>query len=180
MDYGLSNPIPMHCCCRRSWLGHWRQPKSTGLQETKRSWPGLRSARYPLGVRNTLETGDRDLVIRREIVFLLRNRDRSGSWRSTQATVRAMNALLDASAVVGSLGGSGTRLEVRVNGRFAKTVALPTILTRSIDHSRYFGVLDCRRQSNRSQSVSRRPERATALYFHLLATMADDAATPIE
>jgi hypothetical protein len=71
------------------------------------------------------DADDLDLVIRRGLVFLLRNRDRSGSWRSTQATVRAMHALLDASAVVGSLAGSGARLEVRVNGRFAKTVALP-------------------------------------------------------
>ena len=66
-----------------------------------------------------------DSVIRRGTVFLLRNRDRLGSWSSTQATVRAMQAVVDASGSLGSFGGKGGSVDVRVNGRLVKTVPFP-------------------------------------------------------
>jgi hypothetical protein len=72
-----------------------------------------------------LESTDLDPVIRRGLVFLLRGRDRFGSWYSTQSTVRAMRAMADASAILGKFGGGGGRLEVRANGRLVKTVAMP-------------------------------------------------------
>ncbi len=69
-------------------------------------------------------------AIRRGLVFLLRERDKRGTWYSTQSTVRAMRALADASAFlgnfgVGSLGASGGPIEIHVNGRLVKTVSMP-------------------------------------------------------
>lgn len=63
-----------------------------------------------------------DSLIRRGLLFLVRHRDRYGVWYSTQATVRAMEAVVAASDVLGSLGGQGASVEVRVNGRLAATV----------------------------------------------------------
>ena len=71
------------------------------------------------------ESTDVDAVIRRGLVFLLRGRDRFGSWFSTQSTVRVMRAMADASTVMGKIGGGGGRMEVRANGRLVKTVSLP-------------------------------------------------------
>jgi hypothetical protein len=67
-----------------------------------------------------------DAIIRHGLVFLLRGRDRWGGWYATQSTVRVMRAMADASAVLGTLGGSGGSIEVRVNGRLAKVVSTPS------------------------------------------------------
>jgi hypothetical protein len=80
------------------------------------------SALSAWGVRHPSEV---DTTIRRGLVFLLRERDRRGSWYSTQSTVRAMRAMADASAVLGSPGGSGGRIEVRANGHLVRTVSMP-------------------------------------------------------
>jgi hypothetical protein len=66
-----------------------------------------------------------DPMIRRGLVFLLRGRDSLGSWYSTQSTLRAMQAVADASAVLGSLGGKGGAIEIRANGRLVKLVTMP-------------------------------------------------------
>jgi hypothetical protein len=68
-----------------------------------------------------------DAPVRRGLVFLLRGRDRFGTWSSTQSTVRAMHAIADASPVLGIIGGgvSGA-IEIRSNGRLLKTVPMPT------------------------------------------------------
>ena len=71
------------------------------------------------------ESAELDPVIRKGLVFLLRGRDRFGSWLSTQSTVRAMNAFADASAVLGKIGGAGGRVDIRVNGRLARTISMP-------------------------------------------------------
>ena len=63
--------------------------------------------------------------IRRGLVFLLRGRDSTGSWSSTQSTLRAMRAFADASAALGSFGGRGGTIEIRANGRIVKTIQLP-------------------------------------------------------
>jgi A-macroglobulin receptor binding domain len=72
-----------------------------------------------------VESTELEHVIRRGLVFLLRERDRSGDWYSTQSTVRAMQAMADAATVLGSFGSGSGRIEVRANGRLVKTVALP-------------------------------------------------------
>jgi uncharacterized protein YfaS (alpha-2-macroglobulin family) len=69
---------------------------------------------------------DLDPLIRSGLVFLLKGRDRWGSWYSTQATVCAMRALADASTALGGFGGKGGTLELRRNGQLAKTIKLPT------------------------------------------------------
>ena len=66
-----------------------------------------------------------DPQIRRGLVFLLRGRDATGNWFSTQSTLRAMRAIADASSALGNMGGRGGTLEVRSNGRVVKTLALP-------------------------------------------------------
>jgi CD109 antigen len=71
------------------------------------------------------ESSELDAVVRHGLVFLLRGRDQWGCWYSTQSTVRAMRAMADASAVLGSLNGSGGNIEVRANGRLVKLVSVP-------------------------------------------------------
>jgi hypothetical protein len=66
-----------------------------------------------------------DAVIRGGLLFLLRHRDRYGVWYSTQATMRAMKAIADASPVLPGFGVQDGSVEVRVNGRPARTVQLP-------------------------------------------------------
>ncbi len=66
-----------------------------------------------------------DAPVRRGLMFLLHGRDRFGSWSSTQATVRAMQAIADDSPILGISGGAGGRIEIRSNGRLVKTVPMP-------------------------------------------------------
>lgn len=72
------------------------------------------------------EAAELDPVIRCGLVFLLRGRDRDGSWYSTQATVRAMRAMADASAILGNFGRGTDRIDISINGRPVKTVVLPS------------------------------------------------------
>lgn len=67
-----------------------------------------------------------DPQIRRGLVFLLRGRGATGNWFSTQATLRSMRAIADASSALGNFGGHGGSMEVRSNGRLAKTISLPS------------------------------------------------------
>ena len=71
------------------------------------------------------EASDLDSAIRRGLVFVLRGRDASGGWYSTQSTLRVMQALADAAPVLGSIGGSGGKIEIRVNGQVVRTVSMP-------------------------------------------------------
>ena len=66
-----------------------------------------------------------DETIRRGSVFALRERDRAGAWFSTQATLRAMQALAGAAAALGHFAANGGGVDVRVNGRQARTVRIP-------------------------------------------------------
>ena len=65
-----------------------------------------------------------DPVIRRGVLSLLRQRDSYGNWFSTQSTLRAMQAMADASPILGKIGSDG-RIAVRVNGRLVETIAMP-------------------------------------------------------
>jgi hypothetical protein len=62
--------------------------------------------------------------VRRGVLFLLRHRDRYGVWNSTQATLRAMQAIADAAAILPGFGGQGGAIEIRVNGRAVRTEPL--------------------------------------------------------
>jgi len=61
--------------------------------------------------------------IRRGLYFLLRGRDHTGFWYSTQATLRSMQALTASSLAFGGLAGS--TVQVAVNQRLVKTLTLP-------------------------------------------------------
>ncbi|MGJ5817077.1 MG2 domain-containing protein [Paludibaculum fermentans] len=74
------------------------------------------------------ETPGIDTAIRRGLLFLLRKRDAQGSWNSTQATVRAMRAVAEASSVLGRVSEPGGSIGIRVNGRLVHTVQLPAEL----------------------------------------------------
>ena len=67
---------------------------------------------------------DIDSLIRRGTLFLLRERDRNGYWRSTQATLQAMRAVADASAVLGGFGNPDGNVEIRVHGKRVKIIAV--------------------------------------------------------
>lgn len=62
-------------------------------------------------------------MVNRALVFLLRSKDRYGVWHSTQATVQALQAVLEA-AREERPSPAGTA-EVRVNDRLAGTLAMP-------------------------------------------------------
>lgn len=66
-----------------------------------------------------------DAQIRGGLVFLLRSRDNWGCWSSTQATIKAMRAIADASTTLGSLSTQATSLELRSGNRLIKTIPLP-------------------------------------------------------
>ena len=68
---------------------------------------------------------DLDPLIRRGLLFLMRGRDQWGGWFSTQSTLRAMQAIADASDALGNFGGKGGQMEIRVGGRLVKKVAIP-------------------------------------------------------
>jgi hypothetical protein len=55
----------------------------------------------------------------------MRGRDQFGSWFSTQATMRTMQAIAGAGASLGNFGGAGGSVDIRVNGRLSKTVRFP-------------------------------------------------------
>ncbi len=66
---------------------------------------------------------DRDLSAR-ALLFLLRSKDRYGVWYSTQATIRVLDAILEAATADRGTGGPDTA-EIRVNDRLVRTVPLP-------------------------------------------------------
>jgi hypothetical protein len=57
-----------------------------------------------------------DQLVRRAILYLLRNRDRYGVWYSTQATVAAMQAVAAASRILGGSDRTGGKVRIVVNG----------------------------------------------------------------
>jgi hypothetical protein len=62
--------------------------------------------------------------VRRGVLFLLRHRDRYGVWNSTQATLRAMQAIADAATILPGFAGQGGAIGIRVNGRAVRTEPL--------------------------------------------------------
>lgn len=64
-------------------------------------------------------------ALRGGLQFLVRHRDALGGWLSTQATVRAMRAVVDTNAALGLVMQPGGSVGVRVNGQAVRTVALP-------------------------------------------------------
>ena len=66
-----------------------------------------------------------DALIRRGVAYLLRRRDRYGVWFSTQATISVMQAVVAAERVLGGGSARGGKVDVMVNGKLAKTAALP-------------------------------------------------------
>jgi len=71
------------------------------------------------------EAKDAEAAIRRGVIFLLRGRDRFGSWQSTQSTVRAMKAMADAAPILGNFGKGAGSLDVVANGRVVKILQMP-------------------------------------------------------
>lgn len=70
------------------------------------------------------ETKELDALIRRGLVFLLRGRNHNGYWGSTQSTLQAMRAMVDASAVLGNFGNQSGTLEIRSNDRVVKSITI--------------------------------------------------------
>ncbi len=65
-------------------------------------------------------------TMRKGLLFLLRGRDRYGSWQSTQSTVRAMRAMADAAPILGNLGGNGGSIDILANGTLVRKVQMPS------------------------------------------------------
>jgi hypothetical protein len=70
------------------------------------------------------ESKELDGPIRGGLVFLMRGRDRAGSWHSTQSTLRAMRAFVDASQAQG-IGGKDGTLMISAKGRLVKEIKMP-------------------------------------------------------
>jgi hypothetical protein len=70
------------------------------------------------------EAKELDAQIRRGLVFLIRGRDKAGSWQSTQSTLRAMRAIVDAETALGGLGRYGGTMAIHSNGKLVKEVIL--------------------------------------------------------
>jgi hypothetical protein len=68
------------------------------------------------------ESKELDTPIRRGLVFLLRGRNYSGIWFSTQATNRTMRAIVVSREALESFGRRHGSIEIHANGRFVKTV----------------------------------------------------------
>jgi uncharacterized protein YfaS (alpha-2-macroglobulin family) len=65
-----------------------------------------------------------DQLVRRGILYLLRNRDRYGVWHSTQATVAAMKAVAAASRILGGTDRAGGKVGIVVNGEPLRDVTV--------------------------------------------------------
>lgn len=69
----------------------------------------------------------KDALVNRALLFLLRNKDRYGVWFSTQATIQTLSAILRAFQVLGDgqVGNTGGPSEVVLNGRKVASVVFP-------------------------------------------------------
>jgi hypothetical protein len=93
--------------------GRWGQVETTAMALTALAkWRKARGA-----------DAATDTLMQRGALFLLRNTDASGGWATSQATVRALTALLDLWA--GTNGEKASSIEVMVNGTRAGSVAIP-------------------------------------------------------
>jgi A-macroglobulin TED domain/Alpha-2-macroglobulin family/MG2 domain/Carboxypeptidase regulatory-like domain/A-macroglobulin receptor binding domain/Macroglobulin domain MG3 len=64
-------------------------------------------------------------LIKRDLLFLLKQKDRYGVWYSTQATINVFDALLTLSSANTAGRGSGAEAQIELNGRVVQTVKLP-------------------------------------------------------
>jgi hypothetical protein len=85
---------------------------------------------------------DSERVLSRGLLFLLHNQDRYGIWYSTQATINVLDAIAsltllrdNASNLLGSSAGAGSKAEISVDGKQALAIALPppNALTGPVD-----------------------------------------------
>ena len=75
-----------------------------------------------------LEEGNCDAnneLVKRGLLFLLKQKDRYGVWYSTQATINVLDTMLTLFATNGANGGSETEAQIEINGRTVQTVKIP-------------------------------------------------------
>jgi hypothetical protein len=69
--------------------------------------------------------GEREELVNRGLLFLLRNKDRYGVWLSTQATINALDTLIGLNETDAAKSVAASRAEIIVNGKRATSVAMP-------------------------------------------------------
>jgi hypothetical protein len=121
-----------------------------------------------IGIRANADDG----LISRGLEFLLRNQDRYGIWHSTQATVKALEAIL---AVMGSsdltapASSSGSKVLVLLDGKQVTAVELPPDSQLSgpvtVDLSPYIATGDHRIELRRDASDSRASAQLVVGYY---------------
>ena len=85
-----------------------------------------------------------DSLIRRGMLFLVRERNHNSYWHSTQATLRAMQAVADASAALGEFGNLDGSMEIRIHGKRVRKIAVDSSMRDPIviDMSEFLQVGD--------------------------------------
>lgn len=75
-----------------------------------------------------LEEGNCDAnneLVKRGLLFLLKQKDRYGVWYSTQATINVLDTMLTIFATNSAGRGSDTEAQIEINGRVVQTVKIP-------------------------------------------------------
>ena len=76
-------------------------------------------------VRSVSSVAQRDPLLDRGLLFLLRNKDRYGVWLSTQATINVLDALVTLNEMGNAKASAAGQAEIIVNGRRATSVTMP-------------------------------------------------------
>lgn len=64
-------------------------------------------------------------LVKRGLLFLLKQKDQYGVWYSTQATINVLDTMLTLFATSSNNGGSETEAHIEINGRVVQTVKIP-------------------------------------------------------
>jgi len=79
-----------------------------------------------LVVKALKQAGEREELVNRGLLFLLRNKDRYGVWLSTQATVNVLDTLISLSETEAAKSVAAGQAEITVNGKRATSVVMPS------------------------------------------------------
>ncbi|MGH9835156.1 MAG: hypothetical protein ACRD9Y_19215, partial [Blastocatellia bacterium] len=76
-------------------------------------------------VKALKRAGEREELVNRGLLFLLRNKDRYGVWLSTQATINVLDTLIGLNESESAKSVAASQAEIILNGKRATSVAMP-------------------------------------------------------
>ena len=113
--------------------------------------------------------GQRDQLIDRGLLFLLREKDRYGVWYSTQATINVLDTLLALLARDVNASDASRIAQIVVNGRSVKSIELPMpnqlVSPISVDLSAFIQAGANRVEIQRAPGSSPASAQAVAIYY---------------